>query len=102
MLKIFHISLLSHAGLLKNIFPFSNSNTPSAPSRADRKRKTPQEIICVIKYISGSALYLKNETHQPLSRCLKPPKELREANCENAEELLSPIAETLSKLTRGI
>ncbi|GIX87572.1 hypothetical protein CEXT_321491 [Caerostris extrusa] len=42
-------------------FPFSNSNTPSAPTRADNKRKTPQEIICVIKSISGSAPHLKKE-----------------------------------------
>ncbi|GIX87577.1 hypothetical protein CEXT_321511 [Caerostris extrusa] len=87
--------------LLKNIFPISNPNTPSAPPRADHKRKTPQEIICVMKSISGSAHISKRKTHRPLSPCLKPSKELREANCGNAEELLSPIAGH-SKLTRGI
>ncbi|GIX87575.1 hypothetical protein CEXT_321501 [Caerostris extrusa] len=84
-------------GLTEEHFSILQFKHPSAPSRADHKKKTPREIICVIKSISGSAPHLKKgKPTRPLSRCLKPPKELREANCGNAEELLSPIAETLS------
>ncbi|GIY88697.1 hypothetical protein CEXT_737061 [Caerostris extrusa] len=59
-------------------FPFSNSNTPSAPTRADHKRKTPREIICVIKiHFWKCPTSQKGNPNRPLSRCLKSPKELR-------------------------